>query len=87
MNRQEIKFILNYLENNPEHLNTLKYEFLVTLKKQYNTTGVLTKTQAEFLYDIKEYISQAPDKAVFESESDNYRAQYSSFDHLSAFKI
>lgn len=88
MDRKEIKFILNYLDNNLEKLNTLQLEFLATLKKQYNATGVLTKKQAEFLYDLKEYIpSLAQDKPVFESESDNYRAQYSSFDHLTAFNI
>ncbi len=56
MHRKEIKFILSYLDNNQEHLDTLQNEFLSTLKKQYNVTGVLTEKQTEFLYGIKGYI-------------------------------
>jgi hypothetical protein len=56
MHRKEIKFILSYLDNNREHLDILEHEFLATLKKQYNVTGVLTEKQTEFLYDIKGYI-------------------------------
>ena len=34
----------------------------------------------------KEYIPAiVPDKTVYQSESDSYRAQYSSFDHLTPF--
>lgn len=88
MDRQEIKILLNYLENNQEHLNTLQHEFIASLKEHYATTGVLTKRQVEFLYDSKEYIrSLILKEAVHESESDKYIAQYSSFDHLTAFNI
>ncbi len=88
MDRQEIKILLNYLENNQEHLNTLQHEFIASLKEHYETTGVLTKRQVEFLYDSKEYIrSLILKEAVHESESDKYIAQYSSFDHLTAFNI
>jgi uncharacterized protein YbaR (Trm112 family) len=77
MNRKEIKFILNYLDNNREHLETSQHEFLATLKKQYNATGVLTKKQAEFLYDIKEHIpALVQDGAVYGSEQDKYKGQY-----------
>ena len=88
MDSQEFKILLNYLENNREHLNTLQNEFITTLKENYNATGVITKRQVEFLYDSKEYIrSLVLKEAVRESESDKYVAQYSSFDHLTAFSI
>ncbi len=89
MDRKEIKLLLNYLDSNLEHLNTLQHEFLTTLKKQYNATGVLTKRQAEFLYDIKEYIlSVVQDRVVIESEPEKYSApQYSSFDHFNTFTL
>jgi hypothetical protein len=49
---------------------------------------VLTKKQVECLYDMKEYIlSTVLEQAVYESGSDIYQAQYSSFDHLTAFKM
>jgi hypothetical protein len=88
MDNQEFKILLNYLENNREHLNTLQNEFITTLKERYNATGVITKRQVEFLYDSKEYIrSLVLKEAVHESESEKYIAQYSSFDHLTAFNI
>jgi hypothetical protein len=88
MDRQEFKFLLNYLENNREHLNTLQHNFVSSLKDNYNTTGVLTKKQVEFLYDTNEYIrSLVLEKSVHESETDKYAAQYSYFDHLSQYKI
>jgi hypothetical protein len=88
MDRQEFKFLLNYLENNREHLNTLQHKFIVSLKDNYNATGVLTKKQVEFLYDTNEYIrSQVLEMSVHESESDRYAAQYSSFDHFTQYKI
>ena len=63
MDRKEIKFILTYLDNSREQLDTSQQEFLATLKKQYNATGVLTTKQSEFLHDIKEYIPPlVPDK-------------------------
>ncbi len=79
MDRQEIKFLLNYLENNPKHLNSLQHEFITTLKEHYKSTGVLTQRQIECLYEIKDYIPSAvmQEEAVYESE---YPAQYSSFD-------
>ena len=88
MDRQEFKILLNYLENNREHLNTLQNEFISSLKENYKATGVLTKRQVEFLYDTKEYIrSLVVKEAVRESESEKYVAQYSSFDHLTAFNF
>jgi hypothetical protein len=88
MNRQEIKFLLNYLENNPEHLNSLQHEFIASSKEHFKSTGVLTKRQRDCLYEIKEYIpSRIREKAVHESESDKYQAQYSSFDCLTSFNI
>jgi hypothetical protein len=59
MHRKEIKFIITYLDINREQLDASQYEFLVTLKKQFNTTGVLTEKQSEFLNSIKEYIPSA----------------------------
>lgn len=88
MDRKEFKFLLNFLETNREHLNTLQLEFLSSLKKNYNATGVLTKRQVEFLYDAKEYIRyNVLEKSVYESEADKYQAQYSSFDHYTPFKM
>jgi hypothetical protein len=88
MDRQEFKILLNYLEINQEHLNTLQNEFINSLKGQYETTGVLTKRQVEFLYDLKEYlgsINLESDKR--DSEPDRYAAQYSSFDHSTTFNL
>ncbi len=88
MDRQEFKTLLNYLENNQEHLNTLEKEFIASLKENYNATGVLTKRQVEFLNDIKEYLqSLLMERSVYKPDSDKYMAQYSSFDHFSAFRI
>jgi uncharacterized protein YbaR (Trm112 family) len=86
MDRKEIKSLLDYLENNFQHLNSMHHEFIGSLKDHYNATGVLTNRQVECLYDIKEYIPTiVVDKTVYQSESDSYRAQYSSFDHLTPF--
>jgi hypothetical protein len=88
MDRQEFKLLLNYLDNNRVNLNTLQHKFIASLKDSYNATGVLTKRQVEFLYDTKEYIrSLVLEKSVHESESDKYAAQYSSFDHLTQYKL
>ena len=88
MDRQEINFLLNYLENNPEHLNSLQHEFVASSKKHYRVTGVLTKRQLESLYEIKDYIPSLDIREnVYESESDRYQAQYSSFDCLTPFNI
>ena len=88
MNRQEISILLNYLDNNQKHLNTLQHEFMASLKKNYSSTGVLTKRQVEFLYDLKDYIqSLLMERSVYKSESDKYVAQYSSFDHFTAFNM
>ena len=88
MDRQEIKFLLNYMENHPEHLNSLQHEFIVTLKDHYNATGVLTKRQVECIYEIKEYIpSLVMKEAVYESEYDKYPAQYSSLDYLTSYNM
>lgn len=88
MDRQEFKLLLNYLENNRVHLNTLQHKFIDSLKDNYNATGVLTKRQVEFLHDTKEYIrSLVLEKSVHESESEKYAAQYSSFDHMTQYKL
>ena len=84
MDRQEFKILLNYLENNREHLNTLQNEFITALKDNYNATGVLTKRQVEFLSDTKEYLRSLVQK---EAVHESYIAQYSSFDHLTPFVI
>jgi hypothetical protein len=88
MDRQEIKSLLNYLENNRENLNSLHRELLASLKEHYTATMFLTKRQVEYLYEMKEYItSPGLEEAVYESESLKYQAQYSSFDHLTSFRI
>jgi uncharacterized protein YbaR (Trm112 family) len=88
MNRQEIKSLLNYLENNPKYLNSLQHKFIASSKEQFKSTGVLTKRQRECLYQIKEFIpSLIREEAVHESESDKYQAQYSSFDCLTPFNM
>lgn len=88
MDRKEINFLFNYLENNSRHLNSLQHEFVVSLKQHYKSTGVLTKRHVECLYVIKEYIpSLVPESAVYETESDKYPAQYSSVDYLTPFNM
>ena len=88
MDRQEIKFLLNYIENNPEHLSPMQHEFFASLKQNYKSTGVLTKRQAECLNEIKEDIpSLVTEDAVYESQSDKYPAQYSSFNSLTTFNM
>jgi hypothetical protein len=88
MERQEIKILFNYLENNRKHLNSLQHKFIVASNEHYNATMVLTKRQVECLTDMKEYISSmVREEAVYKSGSDIYQAQYSSFDHLSAFNM
>jgi len=77
MDRQEIKFLLNYLESNLKQLNSLQNEFIDSLRESYSSTGVLTKRQVESLYAIKEHIpSLVQEKTV----PDDYQAQYSSLD-------
>jgi hypothetical protein len=81
MDRQEIKFLLNYLESNLKQLNSLQNEFIESSKENYRSTGFLTKRQVECLYAIKEHIpSLGQEKTVHESDSDEYQAQYSSLD-------
>ena len=88
MDRQEIKYLLNYPENYPGHLNSLQNEFIASLKEHYKSTGVLTKRQVECLNEIKEYIpSLVLEEAVYETESDKYPAQYSSFDYGTSFNM
>ena len=88
MDPQEINFLLNYLENNSRHLNSLQHEFVASLKEHYKSPGVITKRQVECLYVIKEYIPpMVPESAVYESEYDKYPAQYSSFDFLTPFNM
>ena len=88
MDPLEIKILLNYLEKNPVYLNAIQYEFIVALKDHYKWTGVITKKQEECLNDIKGHIpSQVMEETVYESESDKYPAQYSSFDSSVPFNI
>ena len=83
MDRQEIKNLLNYLENNIKILNSLQHEFLASLKANYRATGVMTKRQVEGLLEIKEYIrSLATRESAYDTESDKYQSLYSSFDSL-----
>jgi hypothetical protein len=84
MDRQEIKALFNYLDNNRKQLNALQNEFLASSKKIYNDTGVLTQRQIEFLNDMKELISSTVISDVV-LEPGSYRAQYSSYDSLSPF--
>jgi hypothetical protein len=86
MDRQEIKFLLNFLEDNRKHINPLQYAFVTSLRRQFNDTAVLTQKQIESLFDIKELI-QPPSMAENILEQESYRAQYSSFDHLSQHNI
>lgn len=84
MDRQEIKFLLNYLESNLKQFNSLQNQFIETSKNNFRSTGVLTKRQVECLYAIKEQIpSPAVEKSVHESDSETYHAQYSSLDSSS----
>ena len=88
MERQEINFLFNYLVNNQKHLNSLQNEFITSLKNHYNSTGVLTQRQVECLFAIKEYVpSLVMEEVFYESESDKYQAQYSSFDSSIPFNI
>jgi hypothetical protein len=86
MDRHEIRFLLNYLENNPVFLNSLQYDFIVALKDHYKWTGVLTKKQEECLNDIKGHIPSLSLEEA-ECESDKYPAQYSSFDFSMPFNM
>lgn len=86
MDRQEIKFLLNYLDTNRKHLNSLQYEFITFVKENYKTTGVITPRQVSCLSEMKEYI---PTIVTAEAESvlepDKYQAQYSSFDYAATY--
>lgn len=82
MDRQEIKFLLNYTENYQGHLNSLQLNFLVTLKNLFNATGVLTRKQVEFLYEIKESIpAHSSEESVLQPEYYNYPAQYATINY------
>ena len=84
MDRKEIYFLLNFLENNLKELNSLQHKFINSVKIQYSSTGVLTQKQVESLNAIKEQIPiPTLEKTVNESNSDTYQAQYSSFDSTS----
>jgi hypothetical protein len=88
MARKEIILLLNYLENKRGYLSPIQFEYITSLKKHYQATDVLTKSQVEWLYEMKEFIpSHGLKKAVNETESENYQAQYSSFDHFSAYRL
>jgi hypothetical protein len=87
MDRKEIKFLFNYLENNQKYLTSLQYEFIISLKKHYNTTWVLTKNQVECLIEIKGSIpSRIQLKTAYVHESDKRPAQYSSYDNLLTYR-
>ena len=88
MDRQEIKLLLNHLENNPKHLTSLQYKFITSLKEHYRSTGFLTKKEVECLYDLKEYLPSAiseETEAGYGSDADKYLAQYSSFDYGTSY--
>jgi len=88
MARKEIILLLNYLENKRGYLSPIQFEYIASLKKHYQATDVLTKNQIEWLDEMKAYIpSLEIEKAINEAEFENYQAQYSSFDHLSAYRI
>jgi len=83
MDRQEIKLLLNYLENNTKHLTSLQYKFIASLKEHYKSTGFLAKKEVESLYEIKELMTSVfsqEDESVY-SETDKYQPQYSTFDY------
>jgi hypothetical protein len=84
MDRKEIKFLFYFLESNRKQLNTMQNAFFTSSWNIYNATGVLTQRQVECLYEIRDIISKPVIKDIaFDTES--YRAQYSSFDHLSPY--
>jgi hypothetical protein len=56
MDNTEIKLLFNYLESNREQLSQLQNEFVVSLRKQYKWTGIITPAQIESLENIKERI-------------------------------
>lgn len=84
MDRQEIKLLFNYLENNTKHLTSLQHKFIASLREHYRSTGFLTKNEVECLNGMKEYMvsvfnQEAED--VYGTEPDKYQAQYSTFDY------
>ena len=84
MDRQEIKLLFNYLENNTKHLTSLQHKFITSLREHYRSTGFLTKNEVECLYGMKEYmVSVFSEEAedIYGSEHDKYQAQYSTFDY------
>jgi hypothetical protein len=82
MDRKELKLLLNYLENNLKHLTPLQNKFIATISEKYRLTGVITKKEVECLSELRDYIivNSEPVK-VFDTESEKYQAQYSSFDY------
>lgn len=84
MDRQEIRILLNYLENNSKQLNALQIKFLASARDHYRFTGFLTKREVDSLYEMKELVSQESE-AVYASDSDKYQAQYSSIDYGTFF--
>jgi hypothetical protein len=80
MDRKEIKLLLNHLENNPKHLTSLEHKFVVSLKKNYMSTGVMTKKDVESLHELKKYVMAPEEAEAVYASDDKYQAQYSSFD-------
>ena len=88
MDRQEIKHLLNILENNSKYLTSLQHKFIASLKEHYKSTGFLTKKEVECLYDINEYLPSVLNEeteAVYGADADKYMAQYSSFDYGTSY--
>lgn len=84
MDRQEIRILLNYLENNSKQLTALQHKFLSSARDHYRFTGFLTKREVDSLYEIKEAITREAEP-VYASDSDKYQAQYSSIDYGTFF--
>lgn len=83
MDRQEIRLLLNYLENNSKQLTPLQNKFMASAKDHYRFTGFLTKKEVDSLYEMKEGVEEA--ELVYASDSDKYQAQYSSIDYGTFF--
>ena len=54
MDNNEIKLLFDYFESNKEQLSQLQNDFIVSLRKQYKWTGIITPAQIESLKNIKE---------------------------------
>lgn len=90
MDRQEIRLLFSYLFSNSKSLTSLQRQFVSSLNDQYRLTGVLTKRQTECLSELKDFIESdlsQEAEAAYETDSDKYQAQYSSFDYGTAISF